>query len=331
VQAIGNEVLESNLHVYDSILEARSIVNTAPNHMRPSDIVQAAQQIQGIKCTVLEGVEIKRMECLEAVGRGSTDKSKLITLEFMNDPEKKDSIALVGKGVTFDTGGYSLKPANSMKEMHSDMSGASVVIGIMSAISKLNLKVNVVGVIPCAENMISGDSMRPEDIYTSYSGQTVQVLNTDAEGRLILADAISYAQEKFSPKVLIDFATLTGAIVVALGSVFAGAYSNDDELFEIANKSGDKTGERIWRMPLAKEYSEMMDSKVADMKNISESSEGGSATAAAFLGRFVKENVKWLHLDIAGTSYEQKPTTFSTFGATGFGIRLILNALEDLI
>lgn len=312
--------------IADSVIEARRIINTAPNEMRPSNMADEAWKLQelGIKCKVLEGDEIGKMQGLVAVGKGSSDKPNLIVLERIVDPNKP-IIAIVGKGVTFDTGGYSLKPAKSMTEMHSDMSGAATVFGIMSAAAKLALEVNLVGVAPCAENMVSSDAMRPEDIYTSYSGQTVHVLNTDAEGRLILADALSYVQDIYKPSIILDFATLTGAVVVALGEILAGAYANDDELFDMLQKAGEKTFERIWRMPLLPEYNEMMDSKIADMKNVSDAGDAGSATAAAFLGRFVDPSTKWVHFDIAGTAFLQKAGTFSNFGATGFGIRLAID------
>lgn len=321
-------------HISQNVLYTRRLVNTPGNHLRPSDMATEAYKLEDlkVKCKVLQGDDIKDMECLTAVGQASSDKSKLIVLEWIPKPDK-DVIALVGKAVTFDSGGLSLKtPSRYMETMKGDMAGGATVMGIIRAAAQMKLEHNIVGVIPCAENMVSGNSLRPGDILRSYSGQTVEVLNTDAEGRLILCDALSYVQQKYKPNAVIDFATLTGAIVVALGKTYTGAFSNDDRLYEILEESGLKTWERIWRMPLDPEYDALMDSSIADMKNVADQSAGaGSITAAQFLQRFINPGVRWVHLDIAGTSFtENSPGLFHDKFASGACVRLVLDALPKI-
>ena len=231
-------------------------------------------------------------------------------------------IAFLGKGVTFDTGGISIKPAAGMEDMKWDMGGAGVVIGLMKALAGRKAKVNAVGVVGLVENMPSGAAQRPGDIVTSMSGQTIEVLNTDAEGRLVLADALWYCQDRFKPQFMVDLATLTGAIIIALGGEHAGLFSNNDELATRLVEAGDAVGEKLWRMPLADAYDRMMDSDAADMKNISGGRDAGSITAAQFLQRFVN-NVPWAHLDIAGTTWSKKDAPTVPKGATAFGVRLL--------
>jgi len=240
----------------------------------------------------------------------------------------KAPIAFLGKGVTFDSGGLSIKPAGGMEDMKWDMGGAGVVIGLMKALAGRKAQVNAVGICGCVENMPSGTAQRPGDIVKSMSGQTVEVLNTDAEGRLVLCDALWYCQDRFKPQMMIDLATLTGAIIIALGSEHAGLFANNDQLAERLIAAGQATGEKLWRMPLADAYDKMMDSDAADVKNISGGRDAGSITAAQFLQRFVN-GVPWAHLDIAGTTWSKKDAPTVPKGATAFGVRLLNRFVAD--
>jgi leucyl aminopeptidase len=231
-------------------------------------------------------------------------------------------VALVGKGVTFDTGGISIKPSGGMEEMKWDMAGSAAVIGTLRALAARKAKVNVVGVVGLVENMPGSEAQRPGDVVTSMSGQTIEVLNTDAEGRLVLADALHYTITKFQPKVVVDLATLTGAIIVAIGSSRAGLYANNDRLAKTLLEAGEATGERLWQMPLGEDYDALINCDIADMKNISDGREAGSVTAAQFLQRFVGKT-DWAHLDIAGTAWSKKPSAIMPRGATAFGVRLL--------
>jgi leucyl aminopeptidase len=260
---------------------------------------------------------------------GSANPSRLITLEWNGNPSSKSpAIGLVGKGVTFDTGGYSLKTAG-MEEMKMDMGGSAVVLGVIKALALRKSKSNVVGVIGSVENMVSANAQRPSDIVKSMSGQTIEVLNTDAEGRLVLADALWYCQEKYNVKKMINFATLTGAVIAALGNFYAGLFSNSDKLSDDLTKSGKKTDEKVWRFPLGKEYDELLNCDIADVKNITGTGGAGSITAAQFLKRFVKKDVEWAHLDIAGVTWLDKDQPLSKKGGTAFGVRLIDNYIYN--
>ena len=270
------------------------------------------------------------MGALLGVGMGSANPSRLITLEWNGAPNSKSPpLGLVGKGVTFDTGGYSLKTANGMEEMKMDMGGSAVVLGVIKALALRKSKSNVVGVIGSVENMVSSNAQRPSDIVKSMSGQTIEVLNTDAEGRLVLADALWYCQEKYNVKKMINFATLTGAIIAALGNFYAGLFSNSDKLSDDLTKSGRKTDEKIWRFPLGKEYDDLLNCDIADVKNITGTGGAGSITAAQFLQRFVKKDVEWAHLDIAGVTWLDKDQPLSKKGGTAFGVRLIDNYIYN--
>jgi leucyl aminopeptidase len=235
---------------------------------------------------------------------------------------KRKPVLLVGKGITFDTGGISIKPAAGMEAMKWDMGGAAAVAGTMRTLAGRKAKANVVGVCVLAENMPDGGAQRPGDIVTSMSGQTIEVINTDAEGRLVLSDAMTWAQREYRPEVMVDLATLTGAMIISLGHEYAGLFSNDDGLAERLTAAGQESGDRLWRMPMGEAYDKMMDSPIADMKN-SGAREGGSITAACFLGRFVEEGVKWAHLDIAGMVWADKPSHLYDKGATGYGVALL--------
>jgi len=269
------------------------------------------------------------MNALLAVGQGSDRPSQVVVMQWKGAGARGgDPVVFVGQGVTFDTGGISLKPAAGMEEMKGDMAGAATVVGLMQAIAERKAKVNAVGVVGLVENMPSGRAQRPGDVVTSMSGQTIEVLNTDAEGRMVLADCLWYAQDRFKPKALINLATLTGAVMVALGKEHAGLFSNNDELAGRLLDAGKVTGERLWRLPLGPKYDKMIDSKVADMKNTG-GKWGGSISAAQFLQRFVKDGTAWAHLDIAGTGLASPESEINRSWGSGFGVRLLDRLVSD--
>ncbi len=319
--------------VCEGTILAREWVSTPSNDKRPEQftksIVTLAEK-ENLKVSVLDEKELKQKKfgAMLAVAAGSQSKPSLIVLEHNPEGAKK-TIALIGKGVTFDSGGINLKPAASLDEMKMDMSGAAAVAATLITIAKLKSKVKVIGIIPVVENMPSGNAARPGDIVKSYDGKTVEIGNTDAEGRLILIDAISYCIEKYKPRILIDMATLTGACVVALGEKIAGTFSFDDKLNESIILSGKKTHERCWNLPLPEDYKELLKSDFADIKNISSSRWGGAITAALFLSEFVKDTM-WAHIDIAGPAYIKKENAYCGAGGTGFGVRLLCDLLERL-
>jgi leucyl aminopeptidase len=262
------------------------------------------------------------------VGQGSERESQLVVMQWNGGKKAQKPLALVGKGVCFDTGGISLKPGNALAGMKGDMAGAACVTGTMMALAARRAKVNVVGVIGLVENMPDGAAIRPDDVLTSLSGQTIEVLNTDAEGRLVLADALTYTQRRFKPKLVIDLATLTGAIVATLGFEHAGVFSNNDELVRRIQAAGRYTGERVWQLPLDPFYDKMIRSKIADMKNIG-GPNSGAITAAQFLQRFVKEGTPWAHIDVAGVAYVSKDSDLAPKGATGWGVRALDRLIRD--
>jgi len=314
-------------------LLAREWVNIPPNDKPPVQFAKAITQAaakQNLKISVLDEKTLKQKKfgAMLAVAAGSQNKSCLMVMEYRPRGAKK-TIALVGKGVTFDSGGINLKPSGSLDTMKSDMSGAAAVAATLITLAKLKPKVNVVGLLPIVENMPSGTAARPGDIVQSYAGKTIEIGNTDAEGRLILIDTIAYAIKTYKPETLIDLATLTGACVVALGEKIAGAFSFDDKLAETIIASGEKTYERCWRLPLPEDYKEELKSDFADLKNIGNTRWGGAITAALFIGEFA-ENTRWAHIDIAGPSYRKKESEYSGAGATGFGVRLLCDMIEKL-
>lgn len=317
----------------DGVFFTRELVSEPANVIYPASFVEHCQELKklGVGVKVLGVAEMKKlgMGALLGVGQGSAKESKLLVLTWNGkSKDGKDPIAFVGKGVTFDTGGISIKPAGGMEEMKWDMGGAGVVAGLMKALAGRKAKVNVVGVAGLVENMPDGNAQRPGDVVTSMSGQTIEVLNTDAEGRLVLADALWYTQKNFKPKWIIDLATLTGAIIVALGTSRAGLFSNNDQLAERLFATGKKTGEEVWRLPLGDVYDKQINSDIADMQNIGRDREAGSITAAQFLQRFVNDT-PWAHLDIAGTAWSKKPSDVYAKGATGYGVRLLNQLVED--
>lgn len=318
---------------------ARDVVTEPPNVLYPasySEIVREELKGLGVKVTVLGEKEMEKlgMFALLGVGLGSGKESKMVIMEYYGSSDKKAKpVALIGKGVTFDSGGVSIKPADGMQDMKYDMGGSAAVVGAMRALAGRKAKVNVVGAIGLVENMLGDDAQRPSDIVRSMSGQTIEVLNTDAEGRLVLADVLWYTQKNFNPKIMVDLATLTGACVIALGQHKAGLMSNDDTLAKQIFEAGEEIGERVWRLPLGPEYDKQIDSKIADVQNISNMKGGGTITAGCFLQRFVNEK-KWAHLDIAGMAWAgQVKLSTCPEGATGFGVqlleRLISNNYED--
>ena len=312
---------------------AREWVSMPPNDKRPErfakSIVTLAKK-ENLKVTVLDEKELKRKKfgAILAVAAGSRSKPRMVVLEY-NPGRAKKTVALVGKGVTFDSGGINLKPSASLLEMKMDMSGAAAVAATLITAARLKSKMKLIGVIPIVENMPSGDATRPGDIIKSYDGRSIEIGNTDAEGRLILIDAISFAIQKYKPHTLIDLATLTGACVVALGEKIAGVFSFDDKLAEDVILSGQKVFERCWRMPLAEDYKELLKSDFADLNNIGSTRYGGAITAALFLSEFVGDTC-WAHIDIAGPAYAQKESAYCGVGGTGFGVRLLCDLMEKL-
>ena len=269
------------------------------------------------------------MNALLGVGQGSIRGSYLAILEWNGSVKKNKPVAFVGKGVCFDTGGISLKPAKFMEDMTYDMAGSAVVVGLMKNLALRKANLNAIGVVGLVENMPDGNAQRPGDIVKSYSGKTIEVLNTDAEGRLVLADALTYTEKHYKPKFIINLATLTGAIIVSLGSEYAGLFSNDDQLSKKIFDSGNKVGEKVWRMPLNENYDKLINSKKADMQNINYIGGAGSITAAQFLQRFIINKTPWAHLDIAGMAFSKYGGALNSEGATGFGVRLLNQLVED--
>jgi leucyl aminopeptidase len=311
---------------------ARNLVNEPPNVLFPLEFADRAKALEklGVDVDILDEKAMGKlgMNALLAVGRGSARESRLVAMRWNGARSKRTKpIAVVGKGVCFDSGGISIKPSAGMEDMKGDMGGAACVVGLMHALAARKAKINVVGVVGLVENMPDGDAIRPGDIITSMSGQTIEIVNTDAEGRLVLADALWYAQETFSPRAIIDLATLTGAIIVALGNDVAGLFSNNDELAERLRAAGETSGEKVWRLPLGAAYDKLIDSKFADMKNTG-GRHGGSITAAQFLQRFVKET-PWAHIDVAGTAMGSPPSDINQSWGTGWGVRLLNRLIAD--
>ncbi|MFN0023197.1 MAG: leucyl aminopeptidase [Parvularculaceae bacterium] len=312
--------------IADGVRLTRDLVSEPPNILYPESFAARCKELEtlGVKVTVLGVREMQKlgMHMLLGVGQGSVRESKLVAMEWMGGKKGQAPVAFVGKGVCFDTGGISLKPGPGMEDMKWDMGGAGAVTGAMAALAGRKAKANVIGVVGLVENMPDGGAQRPSDIVTSMSGQTVEILNTDAEGRLVLGDAIWWTQEKYKPKAVVDLATLTGAIIISLGHEFAGLFANNDGLAEQLEKAAKASGEPLWRMPLTKAHYDNIKSDVADIKNLGPR-EGGSSTAAAFIGKFVKDGQAWAHLDIAGMAWGAKDKPTCPKGATGFGVRLL--------
>ena len=311
----------------------RDLVSEPGNVLHPDEYAKRLTSLKkdGLKITILNKKKLKQlgMYSLLGVGMGSVRGSYLVVMEWKGLKNESKPLAFVGKGVTFDTGGYSLKPAKFMEDMTYDMAGSAAVVGLMKTLALRKAKVNAVGVVGLVENMVSGIAQRPGDIVKSYSGKTIEVLNTDAEGRLVLADALTYTEKKFKPKFIVDLATLTGAIIVSLGSEYAGLFSNDDKLSKQIINAGLKVEEKLWRMPLHKNYDKLINSKNADMQNINYVGGAGSTTAAQFLQRFILNKTPWAHLDIAGMAFSKYGGSLNSGGATGFGVRLLNKLIEE--
>ena len=317
----------------EGIFYTRDLVSEPGNILHPDEYAKRLTSLKkdGLKVNIYDQKKMKKlgMHSLLGVGMGSVRGSYLVTMEWNGLKNNSKPLAFVGKGVTFDTGGYSLKPARFMEDMTYDMAGSAAVVGLMKSLALRKAKINAVGVVGLVENMVSGVAQRPGDIVKSYSGKTIEVLNTDAEGRLVLADALTYTEKKFKPKFIVDLATLTGAIIVSLGSEYAGLFSNDDKLSKEIIKAGEKVEEKLWRMPLHKNYDKLINSKNADMQNINYVGGAGSTTAAQFLQRFILNKTPWAHLDIAGMAFSKYGGSLNTSGATGFGVRLLNQLVEE--
>ena len=311
----------------------RDLVSEPGNVLHPDEYAKRLNSLKkdGLKISIFDEKKLKKMgmNTLLSVGQGSVRGSYLVAIEWNGKKDKSKPLAFVGKGVCFDTGGISLKPAKFMEDMTYDMAGSAVVVGLMKSLALRKAKINAVGVVGLVENMPGGNALRPGDILKSYSGKTVEVLNTDAEGRLVLADALTYTEEKYKPKFIIDLATLTGAIIVSLGSEYAGLFSNDDNLSKKLIDAGENVEEKVWRMPLNKNFDKLIDSKNADMQNINYVGGAGSTTAAQFLQRFILNKTPWAHLDIAGMAFSKYGGALNSSGATGYGVRLLNKLIED--
>ncbi len=311
--------------IVDGVIVARELVNEPPNVLYPVEFARRASELRklGVEVEVLDvkAMTKLKMGALLGVGQGSVQPSRMVIMRWSGGKKGEQPVSFIGKGVTFDTGGISIKGAGSMEDMKGDMGGAACVVGLMHALAARKARVNVVGAIGIVENMPDGNAQRPGDIVTSMSGQTIEIINTDAEGRLVLADVLWYVAKNYKPKFMVDLATLTGAIMVALGTEYAGLFSNNDELAQRLHAVGETTGERVWRMPLGPEYDKQIDSQFADMKNAGVR-HGGSITAAQFLQRFV-DGTPWAHLDIAGTAMGAPKSDINHSWGSGYGVRLL--------
>ncbi len=327
---------EKTLKILSGVNLARTLINRNALDVTPQLLGKEAQKIArafpSVKATILnkKALEKEKMGLLLAVGSGSRIDPALIMLEYKGAPRSDDLTMIVGKGVTFDTGGLNLKPLHFIEEQRVDMSGGAACLGIIQVAASLKLKVNIAAVVPSTENAMDAHSYKPGDVYRSHSGKTVEITNTDAEGRLILADALSYGQKRFKPSRIIDMATLTGAAIIALGEERAALFSNSDKFAKQCEKAGETTGEKVWRMPLDPEYRKLMDSDIADIRNSGKKRAAGCITAAIFLKEFVNKKTPWIHLDIAGTAFLDAPQDYHLSKATGAGIRLLIELFECL-
>jgi leucyl aminopeptidase len=321
--------------VAEGVALTRELVTEPPNVIYPETFVQRVRDSlkgTGVEIEVLDRVAMEKlgMGALLGVAQGSAREGRLLVLRWNGGRDGGQPVAFVGKGVTFDTGGISIKPAAGMEAMKWDMGGAGAVVGAMKALALRKAKANIVGICGLVENMPGGNAQRPGDVVTTLSGQTVEVINTDAEGRLVLADAVTYVQRNFKPGTIIDLATLTGAILISLGHEWAGLFSNNDELASQLQQVGEESGDRLWRMPLGESFDRLIDSPIADMKNVGPR-EGGSITAAQFIQRFIEDGVRWAHVDMAGKAWTDKAGTTYDKGATGFGVRLLDEYVSDVL
>jgi leucyl aminopeptidase len=328
----AREAWDGQAAVTEGMTLTRTLVAEPANVIYPESFVERCHHLAnlGIAVEVLDEAAMRAlgMGALLGVAQGSRREPRLLVLRWNGKGEGDPDLALIGKGVTFDTGGISIKPAQGMEDMKWDMGGAGAVVGTMKALALRKARANVVGVCGLVENMPDGNAQRPGDVVTSMSGQTIEVINTDAEGRLVLADAITWTQTNLKPKTIVDLATLTGAMIVSLGKEYAGLFANDDTLAEQLTAAGKASGDLVWRFPLSETYNKLIESPIADMKNIGGRG-AGSITAAQFIQRFVDEGVKWAHLDIAGMVWSDKPGANYDKGATGWGVRLLDRFVRD--
>ena len=318
----------------DGIYEARDLISEPANMLSPQDFVDAVRQMkmENVKITVLDKSKMEKlgMNLILNVGAGAKKPPFLLVMEYMNGKKDDNPVVLVGKGVCFDSGGMNLKPSQGLTDMKYDMAGGAAVVGTLWALSNIGVKKNVVGIVPLVENMLSSTAQHTQDVWRAMSGKTVEVGNTDAEGRLILADALWYGQENYNPKAIIDIATLTGAMRYVFGSQYAALYSNDDKLAEKLKKASDTTLDKIWQLPLNEAYADMLKSPIADICNIGGNGEAGSSSAAMFIKSFIKDNTPWAHLDIASVAWTKKRIPCAPEGPTGFGVALLTQMiLED--
>ena len=332
--ARARKAFSAGQKVAEGAFLTRDLVSEVPNVLYPESfaaIIKKELAPLGIEVKILTDKDMKKlgMGAILAVGQGSVRLPRLVSMEYKGGKKGQRPVAFVGKGVTFDTGGISLKPGPGMEDMKWDMAGAGTVVGLMKALAARGAKANVIGIVGLAENMPSGEAYRPGDIVTSMSGQTIEVHNTDAEGRLVLCDALWYVQQKFKPTHIVDLATLTGAMIIALGHEYAGVFANDDVFAQDLVKAGSATGEALWQMPLHDAWDKAIDSPAADMKNISGGRDAGSAIGAHFLKRFIQDGVKWAHLDIAGVAWSNKDRSGVPKGASSFGVRLLDKYVAD--
>lgn len=332
--AAAKKLYATEEKVAHGVYLTRDLVSEVPNVLYPESfaaIIKRELSPLGIEVRVLDVKDMSKlnMGALLAVGQGSARPPRLVTMRYNGGKKGQKPVAFVGKGVTFDTGGISIKPAPGMEDMKWDMAGAGAVVGVMKTLAARKAKANIVGVVALTENMPGGKACRPGDVVGTMSGQTVEILNTDAEGRLILCDALTYTQEKFSPSHVVDLATLTGAVLIALGQEFAGMFSNDDAFATNLRKAGSAVGEELWQLPLHDSWDKSIDSSCADIKNISGNRDAGSAIGAHFLKRFIKDGTKWAHLDIAGMAWTGKDRPSTPKGASAFGVRLLDRFVRD--
>ena len=326
-----SKMFEEIKNLAQGVFRARDLVWQPPNILYPSTFADECKKLKkiGLKVNVYDEQQLDKMgmSALLAVGRGSRKDSRVVIMEWLGGKKNTPPMAFIGKGVCFDSGGLSLKPPKSMEDMKWDMGGAATVTGLLESVALSKLKLNVIGVLGLVENMPDGDAQRPGDVVKSVSGQTIEVLNTDAEGRLVLADLLSWTEKKYKPKFMINLATLTGAMIVALGNIRAGLFSNDEKISKAIFDAGEFTGEKVWAMPLDDDYDQLIKTEIADMKNIGGPG-AGSITAACFLKRHV-EKTPWAHLDIAGVTWKNKSTPSIPYGGVGWGVRMLYHMIKQ--
>ena len=330
------KLMERALSIVEGVNLARDLVNGNADEVKAHYLTEVAQKMAKthscLTCKILRKKDLERekMGLLLAVGQGASHEPALVLMSYLGDPKSQDVTAVIGKGISFDTGGLNLKPTGSMETMKTDMAGAAAVLGLMQTLASLKVKKNVLGVLACAENAISALSYKPGDVFVSHAGKSVEITNTDAEGRLVLADAFSYVQKEYAPSRIIDLATLTGGVIIALGEEASGLFSNKEDLTKKIQKASEACGERVWPLPLYPEYLEPLKSSIADLKNSGGGRKASAAMGATFLKQFIHQGMPWAHLDIAGTAYLSETSAYHPSLATGVGVRLLLAFLDAL-